>query len=172
MRVILTVVLVVLSSSAAQAQSHQHQPYAGLETRSIKALSDQQIADLRDGRGMSLALAAELNGYPGPSHVLEHAEALKLTATQREKIQDLFNSMQAEARVIGSTLVAQEGELDSLFAKHEIDSEKLANSTRAIGETQALLRATHLKYHLTTAELLTPEQNKRYAELRGYASRP
>ena len=172
MRLILTVVPVLLFSSVAQAQMHQHQPYAGMETRSIKALSDQQIADLRDGRGMSLALAAELNGYPGPSHVLEHAEALKLTATQREKIQALFNSMQAEARAIGATLIGQEGEFDSLFARHEIDFEKLANSTRAIGETQALLRATHLKYHLTTAELLTPEQNKRYAELRGYASRP
>jgi hypothetical protein len=80
--------------------------------------------------------------------------------------------MQAEARPIGSTLVTQEGELDSLFARHEIDSEKLAISTRAIGETQALLRATHLKCHLTTAEFLTPDQNKRYAGLRGYASRP
>ena len=172
MRLVLTVVLAVLVSSAAQAQMHQHQPYAGMETRSIKALSDQQIADLRDGRGMSLALAAELNGYPGPSHVLEHAEALRLTATQQEKIRALFSSMQAEARAIGATLISQEGELDSLFARHEIDSEKLANSTRAIGETQALLRATHLKYHLTTAELLTPDQNKRYAELRGYASKP
>src|SRR2546430_17587050 len=70
MRLVLTVVLAVLVSSAAQAQMHQHQPYAGMEPRSIKALSDQQIADLRDGRGMSLALAAELNGYPEPSHVL------------------------------------------------------------------------------------------------------
>ena len=41
------------------------QPYAGMETRPIKALSEQQIADLRTGRGMSLALAAELNGYTG-----------------------------------------------------------------------------------------------------------
>ena len=51
-------------------------PYAGFEKRAIKALSEQQIADLRAGRGMTLALAAELNGYPGPVHVLEHAEQL------------------------------------------------------------------------------------------------
>jgi hypothetical protein len=44
--------------------------------------------------------------------------------------------------------------------------------TKAIGETQALLRAAHLKYHLTTAELLTAEQSSRYAELRGYVPRP
>jgi hypothetical protein len=47
---------------AALAQSQQ--PYAGLAGRSIKALSEQQIADLQAGRGMGLALAAELNGYP------------------------------------------------------------------------------------------------------------
>ena len=43
--------------AAAQAS----QSYADMRTRSIKALSDQQIADLRAGRGMALALAAELN---------------------------------------------------------------------------------------------------------------
>jgi Spy/CpxP family protein refolding chaperone len=160
-------------STVAHAQSHSHQqPYAGLEGRLIKALSEQQIADLRDGKGMSLALAAELNGYPGPSHVLEHAEALQLTDGQREKVQDLFRSMQAEARTLGSTLIRQESHLDSLFARHEIDAAKLSHMTKAIGETQALLRAAHLKYHLTTAELLTPEQSRRYAELRGYTARP
>jgi Spy/CpxP family protein refolding chaperone len=172
MRVLSGVFLSVLLSSVASAQSHQHQPYAGMETRSIKALSEQQIADLRDGKGMSLALAAELNGYPGPSHVLEHAEALQLTDSQREKVQNLFKAMQAEARVLGSRLITQEGHLDSLFAKHEIDAAKLSHMTKAIGETQALLRAAHLKYHLTTAELLTPEQGRRYAALRGYAPRP
>jgi hypothetical protein len=33
---------------------------------------------------------------------------------------------------------------------------------------QAELRAVHLGYHLTTAELLDAGQAKRYAELRGY----
>jgi hypothetical protein len=65
-------------SGAALAQSQQ--PYAGLEARSIKALSQQQIDDLKAGRGMGLALAAELNGYPGPMHVLELADALHLSA--------------------------------------------------------------------------------------------
>ena len=60
----LLILVLVAFASAALAQSHQ--PYAGLEGRAIKALSEQQIADLRAGRGMGLALAAELNGYPGP----------------------------------------------------------------------------------------------------------
>ena len=58
-------------------------PYAGMQARPIKALSDQQIADLKAGRGMGLALAAELNGYPGPLHVLELADKLDLSAEQR-----------------------------------------------------------------------------------------
>ena len=38
---------------------------------------------------MSLALAAELNGYPGPLHVLELADRLGLSAEQRGKVQQL-----------------------------------------------------------------------------------
>ena len=41
------------------------------------------VADLKAGRGMGLALAAELNGYPGPSHVLELADKLKLSAEDK-----------------------------------------------------------------------------------------
>ena len=41
-----------LVSSECFAQSHS--PYAGFETRAIKALSDQQIADLRSGLGIEL----------------------------------------------------------------------------------------------------------------------
>ena len=61
MRLILAIFAVLASSIPALAQ-----PYAGMETRAIKTLSDKDIADLNAGRGMGLALAAELNGYPGP----------------------------------------------------------------------------------------------------------
>ncbi|MBT2326834.1 hypothetical protein J7E62_31490 [Variovorax paradoxus] len=63
----------------------QHGPYAGEQQRAIKSLSEKDIADLQAGQGMGLAKAAELNGYPGPAHVLEHADALQLTAVQREQ---------------------------------------------------------------------------------------
>ena len=68
-----------------------------METRPIKALSDQQVADLKAGRGMGLALAAELNGYPGPAHVLELSDKLGLTVEQRARVQQLFESMKQEA---------------------------------------------------------------------------
>src|SRR4030088_2876215 len=90
----------LLASTAAIAQT----PYAGMQTRSIKALSEAQVADLGAGRGMGLALAAELNGYPGPSHVLELADKLELSADQRTRINGLFDSMKAEAVPLGSKL--------------------------------------------------------------------
>ena len=67
--------LLLVTSSFAQ-HKHDHAPYAGLQKREIKALSDEQIKDLKSGKGMSLALAAELNGYPGPAHVLELADKI------------------------------------------------------------------------------------------------
>ena len=92
------------------------QPYAGLETRPIKALSAQQIADLKAGRGMGLALPAELNGYPGPVHVLELAGPLGLSAAQKAEMTRLYEAMKAEAMPLGERLVAEETALDALFA--------------------------------------------------------
>lgn len=62
---------------------HQSGPYAGQQTRAIKALSPEDIAGLLNGEGMGMANAAELHGYPGPVHVRELARELGLTPTQR-----------------------------------------------------------------------------------------
>ncbi len=162
----LAVALGVLTVTAAFAQA----PYAGLQTRPIKALSDQQVADLKAGRGMGLALAAELNGYPGPSHLLELAVQLGLSDDQRSRIQGLFEAMKAETIPIGERLISEEKTLDALFATRTATVDAIAAATAAIGDTQAKLRAAHLKYHLSTVELLQPSQLQRYAELRGYAA--
>lgn len=145
-------------------------PYAGLEQREIKTLSEQQIGDLRAGRGMGLALAAELNGYPGPSHVLELSSQLDLTAGQRADVQKHFDDMQRETKPLGQTMIAQERELNKLFATRNVTAESLKRATADIATTQGAFRAAHLKYHLLTAAVLTPHQMVRYAELRGYGS--
>jgi hypothetical protein len=162
--VIASFAAVLLAFGAAVAQT----PYAGLQTRSIKALSDQQIADLRAGRGMGLALAAELNGYPGPSHLLELADKLGLSDAQRNSARNIFEAMKAETIPIGERLITQETALDKLFADHAITAEKLSAATAEIGATQAELRAAHLKYHLSTVAMLEPSQIQQYAVLRGY----
>jgi hypothetical protein len=76
--------------------------------------------------------------------------------------------MKAEAIPVGSRLIEQEMELDRLFASRTITAERLKTMTASIAETQGALRDTHLKYHLSTAALLSQHQMQRYAELRGY----
>jgi len=150
------------------AWSQAHQPYTGLETRGIKGLSDQQIADLKAGRGMGLALAAELNGYPGPLHVLELGDRLELSSAQRERIDQLFHAMKAETTVLGEKLIAAEAELDRQFATRTISEASLRDAVHDIALLQGSLRTAHLKYHLATLDVLTPNQVERYGELRGY----
>lgn len=145
-------------------------PYAGMEKRRIKALSAEQAADLEAGRGMSLALAAELNGYPGPLHVLELADALELEQEQRTRARELLDAMRAETVPIGARIVAEEAALDRLFAERRAIRPLVAAATARIGAANGTLRAAHLGYHLAMMEILTPGQVARYAELRGYAA--
>lgn len=165
MKLIFTVAAVVFLPSLAFAQ----QPYAGMESRPIKSLSEQQIGDLQAGRGMGLALPAELNGYPGPSHAIELADKLELNQDQVAKLQAQFAAMKAETIPIGAQLITQERSLNDQFANKTITLASLEARTQQIGETQAKLRAAHLKYHLSTVAILTPQQVAKYNELRGYA---
>lgn len=143
-------------------------PYAGLQQREIKALSEQQIADLRAGKGMSLALPAELNGYPGPAHVLALADRLELSTAQRVATQALFERMQAQARGLGEQLIDAERELDRLFAQRVADRARLAAATERAALAHGRLREAHLAYHLEMMDVLSAEQLARYQRLRGY----
>lgn len=166
--------LILIASPVLAQHQHSHAdtpPYAGLERRGIKALSEQQIADLKAGRGVGLALAAELNGYPGPIHVLELADRLGLDGKQRTQVRELTDAMMVETIPLGGRLIDQEAELDGMFATRQVTPAKLAAATDALGRTQGILRAAHLKYHLTTAALLSEEQIRQYDELRGYGDK-
>lgn len=164
-RAIVVIGLTVAAVGGLRAQ----QPYSGLEKRSVKALSDQQISDLRAGRGMGMALPAELNGYPGPSHAIELADKLALTGSQLATAQSLFASMKAEAVPVGERLIVQQTDLERHFVDRTITPSLLALAIAEIGATQATLAETHLKYHLAMADLLSPEQRQRYSVLRGYS---
>jgi len=139
-----------------------------MHKRAIKALSDEQVADLRAGKGMSLALPAELNGYPGPSHVLELAGPLGLTEPQRVRTQALFAQMQREAQAAGEALIAAEAALDGLFSSRQVTPGSLAQATAQAAAAQGRLRETHLRFHLSMMDVLSPEQVALYNRLRGY----
>jgi hypothetical protein len=133
----------------------------------VKALSEQQIEDLRSGRGMGLSLAAELNGYPGPAHVLELADPLHLSDDQRAKTRALFDAMKAETVPIGERILGEEMALDRLFSEKRATQAELGAIVPRIASAQGDLRSAHLRYHLAVTELLSPEQIRQYTELRG-----
>jgi Spy/CpxP family protein refolding chaperone len=157
-------VLLLVSACAGSPSS----PYAGQQSRDVKALSTEEVESLLAGKGMGFAKAAELNGFPGPAHVLELAPELRLTDEQRRQTEALFASMQEAAKSAGRALVDEERRLDASFRTKTVTSENLAGSLSRIGELQARVRAAHLEAHLAQARILTDEQSARYASLRGY----
>ena len=165
---ILALVLTATAFAVPVRADNPSAPYTGQQARSIKSLSAEDVAALLKGEGMGMAKAAELNGYPGPVHVLTLANELKLTESQRQQVQAIFERMTAAAKPLGAKLVEREQALDGLFARGEITADRLAAETAAIGELQAQLRSVHLAAHLETRPLLSPEQIARYQRLRGY----
>ncbi len=168
MKVLVFIAGAMLASAPALAQHPA--PYAGMQVRTVKALTEQQVADLQAGRGMGLALPAELNDYPGPSHVIELAEQLGLSSDQLSETRRLHEAMKADAVPLGHKLIEQETELDGLFATKAVTAVSLGDATRRIGQTQAELREAHLRYHLSMVAVLSAGQVRRYGELRGYGS--
>jgi hypothetical protein len=144
------------------------QPYAGQQSREIKALSAEEIAAMLKGEGMGLAKAAELNGYPGPAHILALATDLKLTGAQRQQIQVIFDRMHAGAVALGTEIIERERALDRQFAEGGIATDRLAEDTGKIAVLQGRLRAVHLTAHLETRPLLNQDQIAAYRRLRGY----
>ena len=159
--------LLLLVPLPAQAQQHGS-PYPGRQEREIKALPEDKVHAYLEGRGMDLALAAELNHYPGPLHVLELAGPLKLTAAQKAQTEKARAAMLGEAKKLGRLIVEREEKLDRLFAAGTIDEGALRALVREIARLQGELRIVHLRTHLEMKRILAPEQVKRYDELRGY----
>jgi hypothetical protein len=167
-RATLFVSLVAIIASTAATVAQTASPYTGQEQRPIKALSDKEIGDLTEARGMGLAKAAELNSYPGPLHVLELRRELDLSETQRSATESLYASMRERARSIGKKIIEAERHLDRAFADRTINAEELRSRVGAIAALQGELRAVHLEVHLAQRVLLSAEQITQYDALRGY----
>jgi Spy/CpxP family protein refolding chaperone len=143
-------------------------PYAGQQTRTIKALSEDDVRALRKGEGMGMAKPAELNGYPGPAHVLSLAKQLSLTDDQSRKVRLVFDQMSAEAKPLGEEVISHERALDQLFADGHADNCRVTEEVVTIGHLPGRLRMAHLAAHLATRDILTAEQIASYRQLRGY----
>jgi delta 1-pyrroline-5-carboxylate dehydrogenase len=110
---------VALMLAAASAVA-QHQTHAGQHDGEIKALSTKEIEQYRAGAGMGYAKAAELNHFPGPMHVLELADQLKLSASQRVATRNLMDAHKAEARAIASLIAREMGKPVRLSLDREV----------------------------------------------------
>lgn len=159
----------MLAFGAGDGRAVERSPYAGLETRPVKALSEAQIRGYLAGDGMGLALAAELNHHPGPRHLIALAERLGLGADQIAHIRRLEADMTGEAVALGRAIVEREHALDKLFATASADEEAVREAVSDIAGKQGALRHTHLKYHLIVKSIVTPDQIELYDRLRGYA---
>lgn len=145
-------------------------PYVGQLTSSVRGLSAQEVEDLRAGQGMGFARMAELNGHPGPLHLLELQTELALSADQIAQIKAIFDEMSGEAKPLGGEIVAAEEALSKAFAEGTITEEGLAEMTAAIAALYGQLRNVHLRAHLQVTPLLTAEQIAQYDALRGYTA--
>ena len=168
---ILLVVFLLIPLSGFAVSEHSHKSkYVGQERREIKSLSETDIEELRNGGGWGLAKAAELNGLPGPAHLLEMKKEIGLSPKQIQSIENLFQKMKQEAIPLGLKLIALERQLNNHFANRTISDESLRELVQRISQVHSELRLVHLSTHLKTPEILTPEQITLYNKLRGYSS--
>ena len=166
-RISFAIASVILAGATVHAAPTSQ--YAGQEGLAIKALSASDVADLLAGKGMGFAKAAELNGYPGPAHVLELSSQLKLSEEQIAQTQVIFQRMEGQAKSLGAQLVEAERELDGLFRSRTATPELLASCVQKVSALQAKVRGTHLLAHIEQTRLLSEEQVARYVRLRGYS---
>jgi Spy/CpxP family protein refolding chaperone len=145
-------------------------PYAGSGSPEIKALSPQEVHGYLSGEGLGYAKPAEMNHYPGPRHVLDLADQLKLTTAQRQEAEQIFERMRSAAIPLGQQIVAEERQLNELFATGAIDQQTLTTETAKIANLEGQFREVHLSAHLAMRAVLTPEQIAEYDRLRGYAN--
>lgn len=168
-RAVLIVLTVVAGAVAAQASDGASQPYAGQQGRAVTSLSPDDLVQIEAGQGWGLAKPAELNGYPGPAHVLELSDELKLSDAQRQEIEVIFKAMKAAAIAAGKLYIDAERKVDEVFRSGAATPDQLSAAAMAAGKRLAALRLVHLEAHITTAALLSTHQRRQYDQLRGYA---
>jgi hypothetical protein len=166
-------ILAITAYTSGDDNSHNApiSKYAGEENQAIKSLSPADIDELRRGGGWGLAKAAELNGVPGPTHLIELKDKIPLSGEQVTAVTKVFNAMNAQARSQGEILIGLESELETHFRNRTITDELLRKYLHAIGQARTELRYIHLSAHLETPGILTERQIARYNALRGYGDK-
>ena len=166
---ILSLIFLLLPLQTFSAENHSHlSRYAGEESREIKTLSASDIEELSNGSGWGFAKAAELNGVPGPVHMLEMKTEIGLGAKQVQELENLYEWMKKEAIPLGLKFIELERELNNRFADNSMTHELLDDLLEKIADVRKQLRYVHLQAHLKAAEIVSRDQIESYNQLRGY----
>jgi hypothetical protein len=146
--------------------SHEAGSSASPAHRRMQAALDERNAVLAQGLGAGLAFPADQNYYPGPLHVLELKEVLRLTAQQERQVEGLQAAMFTASRPASKRLLEAEARLSRLFADGIADEARVRAATIETERAWAEVRLVHLFAHLKTRALLTEEQRRLYHEAR------
>jgi len=158
--------VVVLAAGGVGAQEHAPPgPDMGAAQAAHHEFLKQERAAIERGEGFGMALAADRSGYPGPKHILELKEQLKLTVEQQLAVEKLFAAMKEKAIARGKEVLLAEERLEKLFAEGRPEAELREESYR-VASLRAELRWVHLAAHLEAKKLLTAEQLMTYRHLR------
>ena len=165
-----TAIVFLLVGAVSMAAQHQHHPESATPTPAAMeskhhAFLEEERAAIGRGEGFGMAMPADMNGYPGPKHILELKKELKLTAEQEAAVQKLMADMKTKALAKGKEVLAAEDRLGQYFKEGRSEAE-LREETYRVASLRAELRWVHLGTHLAAKKVLTAEQNAVYTKLR------
>ena len=174
MRSPLSLVLAGMLATTAAPALAQHGPGAHSHTGAVpstghltaQACLAEFDAVVAEGRGFGMAFPADQNGYPGPLHVLELKDRLRLSRDQEAKAEVLLAAMFAESRPKSSRLLDAEAKLRRLFAASRPDEAAVRTAVGEVETARADVRLVHLLFHLKMRDALTDEQRRAYQEAR------
>jgi hypothetical protein len=161
-------ILITTNSYADENKNHTSH-YVGEKKRDIKSLSTDDIAELKRGGGWGFAKPAELNGVPGPAHLLEMKEEISLSDSQITSIEKIHKKMLSESIPLGKIYINAERTLDQSFVDKTYNKDNLLFQIREIENIRGRLRYVHLSKHLETVNILSDSQISLYNKLRGYS---
>ncbi len=122
--------------------------------------------DLMKGAGAGVAKYADNNGYPGPKHILDMRDTLRLSQQQERKIQALFDDMKRNAVAKGKQIIEREERLEAMFRRGSATTAEVNSLSSEIGKLRGELRAVHLTTHIAARKILTKEQTALYNSIR------
>jgi hypothetical protein len=100
--------------------------------------------NIGEGRGFSMAFVADQQGDPGPLHVLELKDRLKLTPEQEIKAQALLTAMFAESRPKSAHLLDAERRLRKLFVDGRADEASVRTAVAEVERARSEVRMVHV----------------------------